>query len=55
MTARIRPLVRKPSGALRPTIVPHMGLATPLDAIYAWLESEGYGSLVPPDVVAAAD
>lgn len=32
-------------GSLRPTIVPHMGLATPLDSIYDWLEGEGYALL----------
>ncbi len=30
-------------GSLRPTIVPHMGLVTPLAEIYEWLEAEGYG------------
>ena len=30
-------------GTLRPTIVPHMGLVTPMSAIYDWLEQdEGY-------------
>jgi len=29
-------------GSLRPTIVPHMGLATPLGPIYDWLEGEGF-------------
>ena len=28
-------------GTLRPTIVPHMGLVTPLSAIYDWLDDEG--------------
>ncbi|MCE9594021.1 MAG: trypsin-like peptidase domain-containing protein [Planctomycetes bacterium] len=28
-------------GSLRSTIVPHMGLATPLIAVYDWLENEG--------------
>ncbi len=32
-------------GTLRPTVVPHMGLVTPLDAIYTWLDSVGYGSI----------
>ena len=32
-------------GSLRPTVVPHMGLVTPLDQIYAWLEQEGYTSI----------
>lgn len=26
-------------GSLRPMVVPHMGLVTPLDAVYEWLES----------------
>jgi len=26
-------------GSLRPTVVPHMGLVTPMDAVYAWIES----------------
>ncbi len=30
-------------GSARPTIVPHMGLVMPLDPVYEWLESEGYG------------
>ncbi len=34
-------------GALRPTVVPHMGLVTPLARIYDWLESVGHGDLVP--------
>jgi S1-C subfamily serine protease len=29
-------------GSLRPTVIPHMGLATPLDSIHAWLEDGGY-------------
>ena len=29
-------------GNLRPTVVPHMGLVTPLARIYEWLEAEGY-------------
>ncbi len=41
-------------GAVRPTIVPHMGLVTPLDSIYAWLEREGYAAIVP-DAPAEAD
>ncbi len=37
-------------GSIRPTIVPHMGLVTPLARIYDWLEESGYGELVPaPD------
>ncbi|MBI5434962.1 MAG: trypsin-like peptidase domain-containing protein [Planctomycetes bacterium] len=31
-------------GSLRSTIVPHMGLATPLLAVYDWLEKEGLAS-----------
>jgi len=34
-------------GTLRPTVIPHMGLAVPLDEIYDWLEQEGYASLTP--------
>lgn len=30
-------------GTLRPTIVPHMGLVTPMDDVYRWLEREGWG------------
>ena len=33
-------------GNLRPTVVPHMGLVTPLTQIYDWLEREGYAKLV---------
>jgi S1-C subfamily serine protease len=29
-------------GNLRPTIVPHMGLAVPMDEVYQWLAREGY-------------
>ena len=45
-------------GALRPTIVPHMGLATPLESVYDWLEEVGYGRFVPGSeahALAAAD
>ena len=45
-------------GSLRPTVVPHMGLATPLATIYDWLEKEGLTELVMPksqsDVKAAS-
>lgn len=34
-------------GTLRPTVVPHMGLATPMPAIYDWLEEVGFASLEP--------
>jgi S1-C subfamily serine protease len=34
-------------GAVRPTIVPHMGLVTPLGRIYDWLEREGFAALLP--------
>lgn len=36
-------------GSLRPTIVPHMGLVTPLDRFYDWLAQAGYGELVPSE------
>ena len=31
----------------RRTVVPHMGLVTPLGDIYDWLERSGYGELIP--------
>jgi S1-C subfamily serine protease len=31
----------------RRTVVPHMGLVTPLSDIYDWLEHSGYGELIP--------
>jgi hypothetical protein len=34
-------------GSLRPTIVPHMGLVTPLTKVYDWLETVGYAGLIP--------
>lgn len=34
-------------GSLRPTIVPHMGLVTPLSAIYGWLAATGHADLIP--------
>ena len=34
-------------GSLQPTVVPHMGLATPLDTIYDWLAEEGLTSVAP--------
>ena len=42
-------------GTLRPTIVPHMGLVTPLITIYDWLEEQGYGEIVPVDEGDSAD
>jgi hypothetical protein len=36
-------------GALRPTVVPHMGLVTPMSSVYVWLESVGYAQVVPGD------
>ena len=32
-------------GTIRPTIIPHMGLASPLDAIYDWLETENIATI----------
>lgn len=45
-------------GTLRPTIVPHMGLVTPMDDVYRWLETEGYrvdaqGHLASTDPIAS--
>jgi hypothetical protein len=34
-------------GNLRPTVVPHMGLVTPLSAIYDWLEEVGQAHILP--------
>ena len=34
-------------GSMRSSIVPHMGLVTPLTAIYTWLEEEGYSAMIP--------
>jgi S1-C subfamily serine protease len=34
-------------GATRSTIVPHMGLATPLSKVYDWLEGAGRPDIVP--------
>ena len=33
-------------GNLRPTVVPHMGLVTPLGQVYDWLEREGHARVV---------
>jgi len=33
-------------GSARSTIVPHMGLATPLPVIYGWLDRSGHASLI---------
>ena len=34
-------------GNLRPTVVPHMGLVTPLSSVYDWLESIGQEQIIP--------
>jgi hypothetical protein len=34
-------------GNLRPTVIPHMGLVTPLASIYDWLEATGNGHVIP--------
>ena len=39
-------------GSTRSTIVPHMGLATPLATVYDWLESSEYAHLEPKSVQA---
>lgn len=36
-------------GSVRPTVVPHMGLATPLETVYDWLEHEGLAGLESED------
>ena len=33
-------------GNLRPTVIPHMGLVTPLSVVYDWLEAVGYEHLI---------
>lgn len=34
-------------GTVRPMVVPHMGLATPLSVVYDWLDKIGYAALEP--------
>jgi hypothetical protein len=34
-------------GNLRPTVIPHMGLVTPLTAVYDWLEEVGQDHVIP--------
>jgi S1-C subfamily serine protease len=41
-------------GSLRPTIVPHMGLVTPMAKVYDWLAAVGHAELVPTDCTAQA-
>jgi S1-C subfamily serine protease len=36
-------------GSLRPTIVPHMGLVTPMAKVYDWLAQVGHGEIVPAE------
>jgi S1-C subfamily serine protease len=36
-------------GSARPTVVPHMGLATPLETVYDWLEHEGFAGIEPDE------
>jgi len=36
-------------GSYRPQVVTHMGLAVPLPVVHEWLESEGYGHLLPEE------
>ncbi len=36
-------------GSARPTVVPHMGLATPLETVYDWLEHEGIAGIEPSE------
>ena len=40
-------------GRGNPVVVPHMGLCTPMSAIYAWLDAEGYGDVIPQVPLAA--
>lgn len=41
-------------GSLRPIVVPHMGLSTPLTVVYDWLEDVGHSELIPSDEAAVA-
>ena len=41
-------------GTLRPTVVPHMGLSTPLSVVYDWLDGVGYGKIIPGNEPALA-
>jgi len=34
-------------GTVRPSVVPHMGLMTPMDQVYKWMDRVGYASLIP--------
>ena len=34
-------------GSIRPTVVPHMGLATSMLVVYDWLDKVGFASLEP--------
>jgi len=36
-------------GTIRPTIIPHMGLASPLGAVYDWLETDGVATIQESD------
>ena len=36
-------------GTIRPTVIPHMGLASPLDAVYDWLEDGDIAQVVPDE------
>ena len=42
-------------GSMRSTIVPHMGLATPIETVYDWLEENGFAHLVRGDVGVALE
>ena len=39
-------------GSLRPTVVPHMGLAVPLQRVYDWLDRCGLAHLAAPTIAA---
>ncbi len=41
-------------GRVRPVVIPHMGLAVPMDAVYDWLRKEKYDFLVPASKRAVA-
>ena len=36
-------------GAIRPTVIPHMGLVTPLEEFYDWIDSTEVAEVVESD------
>ncbi len=42
-------------GSLRPTVVPHMGLVTPMGEVYDWMDTVGFGALIPANSATKLD